>query len=99
MKIVIDIPEDVVVNDSYANYFECLSGKLYETLHNGTPLPKGHGRIGDLDELEQRISNFVEHDANTTDEYTVIRQRFIVDGIRQTQTIIEADKSESEDES
>ena len=67
-----------------------------EVIANGTPLPKGHGRIGDLDELEQRISNFVEHDAKITDEYTVARQRFIVDGIRETPTIIEAD-TESEE--
>lgn len=63
---------------------------------NGTPLPKEHGRLGDLDELEQRISNFVEHDSMITDEYTVARQRFIVEGIRETPTIIESDKAESE---
>lgn len=65
---------------------------MINALKNGTPLPEGHGRIGDLDELEQRISNFVERDAEITDEYTVIRQRFIVEGIRETPTIIEADK-------
>ena len=70
---------------------------LYRAVLEGTPLPKGHGRLGDLDELEKRISNFVEHDAKITDEYTVTRQRFIVDGIRDTQTIIGADKAESEE--
>lgn len=62
----------------------------------GTPLPKTHGRLGDLDELEKRISNYVEHDAKITDEYIVARQRFIVDGIRDTPTIIEADKESGE---
>lgn len=70
--------------------------EMVSKIANGTPLPKGHGRLGDLDELEQRISNFVERDVNITDEYTVARQRFIVDGIRETPTIIEADKAESE---
>ena len=63
---------------------------------HGAPLPKGHGRLGDLDELEKRISNYVERDAKITDDYIVARQRFIVDGIRDTPTIIEAD-TESED--
>ena len=88
MQIVIDIPED-----EYHNIL--LTGKasfcVVNAIEAGIPLPKGHGRLGDLDELEQRISNFVEHDAKITDEYTVVRQRFIVDGIRQTPTIIEAD--------
>ena len=65
--------------------------ELINAFRNGTTLPAGHGRLGDLDELEQRISNFVERDAHITDEYTVVRQRFIVDGIRQTIAIIEAD--------
>ena len=72
------------------------SRAIIESVINGIPLPKGHGRLGDLDELEQRISNFVEHDAHITDEYTVTRQRFIVDGIRQTVAIINADKEEEE---
>ena len=45
----------------------------------------------------QKKTNFVERDACITDEYTVVRQRFIVDGIKGTPTIIEADKSESGD--
>lgn len=93
MQIVIDIHE--------RDYQSMLNGHIpfsvLDAIRNGTPLPKGHGRLGDLDELEQRISNFVEHDAKTTDEYTVVRQRFIVDGIRETSTIIEADKAESEE--
>lgn len=62
---------------------------------NGTLIPSGHGRLGDLDELEQRVSRFVERDAHITDEYTVARQRFIIEGIRETDTIIKAD-TESE---
>ena len=85
MKIVIDIPEDVVVNDSYANYFECLSGKLYETLHNGTPLPEGHGRLIDESDL------MPDSDYEDGLFYAVsIRQ------INSAPTIIEAD-TESED--
>ena len=92
MQIVIDIHE----RDYQSMLNGLVSYSVLDAIRNGTPLPKGHGRLGDLDELEQRISNFVEHDAKTTDEYTVVRQRFIVDGIRETSTIIEADKAESE---
>lgn len=90
MQIVIDIPE-TIYKAVISNNLTYGIATIFHAIRNGTPLPKGHGRIGDLDELEQRISDFVERDASITDEYTVVRQRFIVDGIRQTPTIIEAD--------
>ena len=97
MQIVIDIPEWMYksICEGIEASKRCgvvgIDPNIHEAIYSGTPLPKEHGRLGDLDELEQRISNFVEHDAKITDEYTVVRQRFIVDGIRQTPTIIEAD--------
>ena len=47
MKIVIEIPEEIyqTVKD------ETYCGSLYEELKNGIPLPKGHGRLIDADEL------------------------------------------------
>lgn len=87
MKLVIDIHE----KDYQAIKNGHIPFSVLDAIMKGTPLPKGHGRLGDLDELEQRISNFVEHDAMITDEYTVARQRFIVEGIRETPTIIEVD--------
>ena len=95
VELAIKIPHKDYVkisnsNPSYADDFN-----LYYAIKNGTLIPSGHGRLGDLDELEQRISRFVERDASITDEYTVARQRFIVDGIRETDTIIKAD-TESE---
>ena len=96
MQIVIDIDEYDYKNLMLYKNYPIGRNWLEQKVIAGRPLPKGHGRLGDLDELEQRISNFVEHDAKITDEYTVVRQRFIVDGIRQTSTIIGADKAESE---
>lgn len=94
MKIVIDIDENVFTRlfDNGVDTSPEDREVIDRAVRNGIPLPEVHGRLGDLDELEQRISNFVERDASITDEYTVIRQRFIVDGIRQTRTIIEVDK-------
>lgn len=44
MQIVIEIPDEAVKTDNIANdfitYFECCTPKLFETLKNGTPLPK-----------------------------------------------------------
>ena len=97
IELVIKISEEkynMIKNKMYCGIYDA---EVYKAIASGTLLFEGHGRLGDLDELEQRISNFVEHDAKITDEYTVVRQRFIVDGIRQTPTIIEADKAESED--
>ena len=96
-KIVIDIPEGIM---EYVKNNGCLSvydEEVTEAIINGTPLPEMYGRLGDLDELEQRISNFIEHDAHMLDEYTLIRERFILDGIKDTHTIIEANNAESED--
>ncbi len=94
MELVIKIDEEnynMIKNKMYCGIYDM---KVYEAISSGIPLPEGHGRLGDLDELEQRISNFVERDASITDEYTVARQRFIVDGIKETPTIIEADREE-----
>ena len=94
IELVIKIPEEDF--ERCKKRFQMRINTMGDAIANGTLLPKGHGRLGDLDELEQRISNFVEHDAHITDEYTVTRQRFIVDGIRQTVAIINADKEVEE---
>lgn len=96
MQIVIEIPDGYlgVIMKNQRMEGSAMDKLIRQAVIDGTPLPEVHGRLGDLEELEQRISNFVERDASITDEYTVIRQRFIVDGIRQTPTIIEADKGE-----
>ena len=50
MQIVIDIPEEeykcVQITGCIGNK-TCISNAIY----NGTPLPKGHGRLIDADEL------------------------------------------------
>lgn len=96
IELVIKIPEGLRKDFELEQWTALSCMEMKNALMNGTPLPKGHGRLGDLGELEQRISNFVEHDAKITDEYTVARQRFIVDGIRETPTIIEADKEQED---
>ena len=58
MQIVIEIDDDmyksVANNDAYI--LEDVDWILLENaIANGTPLPKGHGRLIDADELESRM--------------------------------------------
>lgn len=99
MKIIINIPEDeykAICNNTFDidGYFRM---NLSNAFKNSILLPKEYGRLGDLDELEKRISNFIEHNSKMSDDYTIAIQRFIVDGIHNTLTIIEPYKAESEE--
>ena len=99
MQIVIDIPQ--------GRYEDILSGKEFtvyqcdirDVLKNGTPLPKGHGRLIDGSKLKVelecgiRAGNYEEgyekyEHINSMDD--------CVDAVEYADTIIEADK-ESED--
>ena len=59
MKIVIDIPEEEYKNIITYNSFRWLRNNVIEAINKATPLPKGHGRIGDLDELEKVLDEYV----------------------------------------
>ena len=69
--------------------------KILTAVANGTLLQKGHGRLGDLDKLEQRISNYIEHNKYHMRELAL--QMFVLENIKQAGTIIKADKVESEE--
>ena len=53
MQIVINMPEEVLNSiKTFKGKFICENGyDLIQGIKNGTPLPKGHGKIGDLDRL------------------------------------------------
>lgn len=59
-----------------------------DVIINGIPLPKGHGRLGDLDAIIFENADF--------DTYGDYCRAF--DAIDQADTIIEADKAESDEE-
>lgn len=105
MKLVIDIEEaiykecipykDTPIISNLANY----NSEIIHAVANGTLLPKEHGRIGDLSELEIRIGNFIEHYNHLlkeTNPEALVYMHHILDGIIDTDTIIEAD-TESEE--
>ena len=60
MQIVIDIDDDmyksVVSNDAYVLGDVDLI-LIENAIANGTPLPEHHGRLGDLDALEENFRN------------------------------------------
>lgn len=97
MKVVIDIPENVyqAIMDSHIFMTKPRSGKtllsiLISGVENGTPLPKGHGRLIDADVLDE-VKEMVTTD---TGDY---KYAVLMDNIRLMPTIIEADKTESEE--
>ncbi len=58
MQIVIDIPDEMF--DWYDNGFpdEDDAEKLWQIVKNGTPLPKGHGRLIDADVLVAKLGTY-----------------------------------------
>lgn len=88
MRLVIDIP------DSIYNRIveEDLKGIMSNAIANGTPLPKGHGRLIDADALvyEHTIARSTD-DGHNWNELCVTK-----DQIDDAPTIIEADKGEEE---
>jgi len=96
MKIVIDISTEDFEKVRWGK--KGAVSMMRKVIMHGTPLPKGHGRIGDLSELETRIGNFIEHYNNLlkeTNPEALVYMHHILDGIIDTDTIIEAD-TESE---
>ena len=97
MKIVIDIPEEVY--NRYMNYTENYvdfmffgtEEKIIRAIRNGTPLPKGHGRLIDADAVSERFTTKTYWNG---DVHRVILKSVFDDA----PTIIKADKEAAEQE-
>ena len=87
MEIVIKIPNDMIKSLEQGNFGAKYN--IYDLvgyLMNGTPLPKGHGRLIDADKLK-----LTQHDIHV--EAINYRHRCIsIENIDNAPTIIEADK-------
>ena len=86
MQIVIDIPKEMM---SYINKneFNAISEAAYGSMamlaiKNGTPLPKGHGAIKDVSQIEIPMCEDRSY------------ERWVQVAINAAPTIIEADRSE-----
>lgn len=87
MKVVIDIP-----NWLYNAIIECkepiYSQSLGDAVRDGTPLPKGHGRLKDIDKVERLL------DLEKPDNVIAKALKTIIECVP---TIIEADKETEND--
>ena len=94
MKLMIDIPENVIeCAKSSPNYYPTYHfEKIWRAIANGIPLPKGHGRLVEVDKLCGHCGIRAFDCCGDCDkcEYYVVS----IDDIREAKTIIEADKSE-----
>ena len=92
MKLIIDIPEelknkiDTANEDNYKFYLWWFETTLYCAIKNGTPLPKGHGRLIDIKQIVTKDECIWNSDGSCTTITTY--------DIDSTPTIIEADKAE-----
>ena len=85
MQIVIDIPKEKY--DLCKKWKPSERNELQEAVANGTPLPKGHGRLIDADAVKGKYP-LMENDFGMTFNEGIHR------AIDSMQTIIEADKAE-----
>lgn len=86
MQIVIDIPEG-----TYEYWKEhCHEFVLSEAIKNGTPLPKGHGRLIDADALELDY-DWGEYTTSTGQLVTIGYQAYSLSQIENANTVIDAD--------
>ena len=102
MKIVIDIPDQkykwIIENpQTYAD-------ELHDAIRKGTPLPKGHGRLGDIDGIADYFRE-VRRKLKASDYKTAIefhtRDNMLLNTEQFIRTcgIIEADKEVSDADS
>ena len=86
MQIVINICKDdfdeICMQSRMVEDTGSLFGRIRKAISHGTPLPKGHGRIGDLD----RLYNVFEKNVVSADAFKELFDH--------APTIIEADRSE-----
>lgn len=98
MQIVINIPEEIYQEAIKSGYSHLYDEEVANAVANGTPLPKGHGRLIDADYLKDVILLHSFHGSNKNivpypDRRGYrLRQREVDEGIINAPTIIEEEK-------
>ena len=88
-----DYDKEWITNGYYIP--EEINMKISEAIANGTPLPKGHGKLGDLDKIKKEMQNYYD-DCAKTSEYTRLGFETAIAVVEDALAIIEAD-TESEE--
>lgn len=91
MQIVIDISEEMYEELKYLNVHGFTTA-VEEAVANGTPLPKGHGKLFDVNDILDKIG--LEDNENNREEN--VGEIITLEDFDYIPTIIEAD-TESED--
>ena len=97
MKLIIDIDEEdykrVKEKKFNASGLKSIVTRkiIGRAVYNGIPLPKGHGRLGDLDILKKEMQNYLD-DCAKTSEYTRLGFETAIAVVEDTDTVIEADE-------
>lgn len=96
MQIVIEIPNGLYANLQKIHNGSIASKRLLDCVRNGTPLPKGHGRLIDADNAISKICGsscgcHLEECGHDEPCFSVTR-------IESVQTIIEADTENHEND-
>lgn len=97
MKLVIDIQESVIEHIKDGSFGARIKDKatLVDAVMNGTPIPKGCGRLIDAKALEDAMYHEafeVDSDMQKWDSGNWIRYKMFENAIRDAKTIVEADK-------
>ena len=71
IELVIKIPEEMYAQIIDENCIDTMLIPYKDIVKNGTPLPKGHGRLIDETEIKKCGWNFIDHHAKT-DAPTII---------------------------
>lgn len=94
MKLVVEIDEEVImaVNHHYTPVENDI--KIYDAIRNGTPLPKGHGRLIDADELKKddEVTKWVSRDALRTGKNLKMFSELFLKKIDDAPTVIEGEE-------
>ena len=97
MRLVIDIPEEDYIRLRDEGMFGNVT-TFKRAVREGTPLPKGHGRLIDADSIKDKLEDEKAKLDCLDIDYGLKRACLgkLIYEVQSSQTIIEADKAESE---
>lgn len=99
IELVIKIPEDTYIATCNGLMLPPNVKKVVNAIRTGTPLPKGHGKLGDLDIILNKAmkhrENYMEAENSSYCRGKLHAYELYVEEIENAPTIIEADKEES----
>ena len=87
IKLIIEVDEKLVCEGFERPFTEEERNILIRTIGNGTPLPKGHGRLVDADEEIKYARKWIKH----PNQYISQRNKDFIYYLEKAETVIPAD--------